>query len=229
MKSNALTYFKIARIIGVLLAIVAIVLSIKSTKNENNLPQGFFTPIVALEFIQTPQEVKHFFEVKDVQQYESDLLFSNNVDYIFMTVYSCFLLFIALGIYKITSSKILFVAMFLCIIMLLGDAIENRQIAKIIFYYKSDAPIDIFLSKLSVFTWLKWASIATTFLIFAPFFLKGNWYQKAIGILGISSFLLCIAAFLKHRILNEIFALNIILVFLLLVIFVFTYKPKTIA
>jgi hypothetical protein len=229
MKSNALTYFKIARIIGVLLAIVAIVLSIKSTKNENNLPQGFFTPIVALEFIQTPQEVKHFFEVKDVQQYESNLLFGNNVDYIFMTVYSCLLFVIALGIYKITSSKLMYVVMFLCVVMLLCDALENHQIAQIIFYYKTNASIEIFMSKLKVFTWLKWSAIATSFLLFTPFFLKGNWYQKAIGILGISSFLLCIAAFLKHGILNEIFALNIILVFLLLVIFVFTYKPKTIA
>jgi len=226
MQTKSIEYFKIARIIGVLLAIVAIILSVRGTKNENNLPAGFITPIVALEFIQTPQEVQHFFEVKDVQKYESDLLFGNNVDYIFMTLYSCLLFVIALGIYKITSSKLMYVVMILCVVMLLCDALENHQIAQIIFYYKTNASIEIFMSKLKVFTWLKWSAIATSFLLFTPFFLKGNWYQKAIGILGISSCILCIAAFFKHGILNEIFALNIILVFLLLVIFVFTYRPR---
>lgn len=230
MQTNkSMYYFKVARIIAVLLAVTAIILSVRGTKNEGNLPAGFITPIVALEFIQTPQEVQHFFEVEDVQKYESDLLFGNNVDYLFMTVYSCLLFVIALGIYKITSSKLMYVVMFLCVVMLLCDALENQQIAQIIFYYKTNASIDFFLSKLYIFTWLKWSSIAIAFLLFASFFLKGNWYQKTIGVLGISSFILCIAAFFKHGILNEIFALNIIFVFLLLVIFVFTYKPKNIA
>lgn len=228
MQTKPFEYFKIARTIGVLLAIVAIVLSVRGTKNENNLPNGFVTPIVALEFIQTTQEVQHFFEVKDVQKYESDLLFGNNVDYIFMTVYSCLLFCIALGIKQITHSKSMYAVMFFCVVMLLCDALENHQIAQIILYYRT-ASIDTFLSKLTVFTWLKWSAIAASFLLFAPFFLKGYWFHKMIGILGISSFILCIAAFFKHGILNEIFAGNIVLVFLLLVIFVFTYKEDRIA
>jgi hypothetical protein len=42
-------------------------------KPENNLPAGFITPIIALEFIQSPQEVARFFEVSDVAAYVQDL------------------------------------------------------------------------------------------------------------------------------------------------------------
>ena len=227
MEAKAINYFKIARIIGVLLTIVAVVLSVIGTKNENNLPVGFFTPIIALEFIQTTQEVQHFFEVKDVVKYESDLLLGNNIDYLFMLFYSTLIFCIALGIKQITKSKLLYVAMFMCIVMLLCDALENYQIAQIIFYYKTNASIESFLTKLSVFTWLKWSSISISFVVLATYFLKGNVFHKTIGTLGITSLLLCIAAFLYHGILNEIFALNIVLVFLLLVVFVFTYKIKT--
>lgn len=224
--STSVIYFKIARIVSLFLAIAAIAISVRSTKYENNLPNGFFTPIIALEFIQNTQEVQHFFEVKDVQKYESDLLYGNKVDYFFMLFYSALVFCIALGIKRLTQSKLMYVVMPLCIVMLLFDILENQQIAQIIFYYKTDASIEFFLSKLSVFTWIKWSSIAISFSILATYFLKGNLFHKAIGILGISSFILCIAAFLKHGILNEIFALNIVLVFLLLVIFVFTFKTK---
>ncbi len=227
MKSKNINYFKIARMIGFLLAIVAIVLSIIGTKNENNLPTGFFTPIIALEFIHNTQEVQHFFKVKDVPKYESDLLLGNKIDYMFMLFYSALIFCIALGIKQITKSKLMYVVLPLCFVMLIFDALENQQIAHIIFYYKTDASIESFLTKLSIFTWIKWGSIAMSFLILATYFLKGNLFHKAIGILGISSFILCITAFLNHGILNEIFALNIVLVFLLLVIFVFTYKIKT--
>lgn len=224
---SAINYFKLARVIGVLLAIVAIVLSVRGTKNEDNLPTGFFTPIIALEFIQTSQEVQHFFEVKDVAKYEADLVFGNNVDYLFMTLYSALIFCIALGINRITKSKLMYVAMLMCGVMLLCDALENHQIAEIIFYYKTNASIESFLTKLSIFTWLKWSSISISFLVLATYFLKGNLFHKTIGALGITSFILCIAAFLHHGILNEIFALNIVLVFLMLVIFVFTFKPTT--
>jgi hypothetical protein len=219
----ALKIFKTARIIGILLAVVAILLSVRGTKNENNLPAGFFTPIIALEFIQNTQQVLHFFDVKDPVTYEADLIFGNNVDYLFMTLYSLLIFCIALGIYKINQSKLMFPVMIFSVVMLLSDALENHQIAQIIFYYKT-APIDSFLSLLSIFTWLKWSAIATSFLFFSTYFLKGNLFYKIIGSLGITCFILCIAAFLQHGILNEIFALSIILEFLLLIIFVFRFK-----
>jgi len=218
-------YFKIARVAAFLLVITAIIMATRLTKSENNLPNGFYTPIIALEFIQTTQEVQQFFTVKDIAAYEEDLLFGNNADYAFMLFYSTLLFFIALDILKVTRSKWMYVVMFLCVVMLLSDALENMQIAQIILFYKT-ASIVGFLCKLSIFTWLKWSSIALSFLLFAPYFLKGNWFRKIIGSLGITAFLLYVAAFFHHGILNEIFSTNIVLVFVLLVIFVFIHKEE---
>lgn len=220
------TAFKIARVFGILLLLVAIILMFVNTKSENNLPKGFYTPIIALEFIQNPEEVQHFFEVKNVEKYKQDLLLGNNIDFLFMLLYSGLLLCIAIGIYNITTSKTMYFAVCLCVTMCVFDALENLQIANIIQLYKTD-DISDYLYRLNIFTWLKWSAIASTFLLFSPFFFKGKIFHKLIGICSISSFGLCITAYFNHGFLNEIFATNVVLVFLLLVIFTFTFKIKT--
>lgn len=219
--------FKIARFFGIALLACAIVLLFINPKPENNLPAGFYTPIIAFEFIQTPQEVQHFFDVKDVSTYVQALRIGNWIDYIFMVLYSSLLCCIAIGIQRITKLKIMYFAMFLCLLMLLSDAIENYWIYCIttIFRYNS-AAVEMYLHNLNIFTWLKWGSIASTFLLFSPFFLKGKLFHKIIGISGVACFGLCVAAFLQHGILNEIFATSVVLVFLLLVIFVFTFSSS---
>ena len=228
MQINA---FKIARILGVLLLVVAIALLIINPQPENNLPPGFFTPIIAFEFIQTKQEILNFFKVPDVAAYEQKMLLGNWVDYGFMVLYSGLLLYIAIGIKKITNSKTMYLAMFFCVAMLVGDAVENYFIYKLVSTRNTDfSALDsfpyysYFLQMLNIFTWIKWSSIASTFLLFSPFFFKGKLFHKIIGVFCVTCFGLCIAAFLHHGILNEIFAVNVVLVFLLLVIFVFTYK-----
>jgi hypothetical protein len=215
--------FKTARIFGVLLLIVAVILLFVNTKPENNLPQGFHTPIIALEFIQSPEEVSHFFEVKDVPKYEQDLLLGNQIDYLFMLLYSGLLFCIAVGIRKITHAGTMYLAMLFCVSMLVFDGLENVQLYSIIKNYKA-ADITQNLELLNIFTWLKWSSIASTFLLISPFFFKGKIVHQIIGVLCIVCFGLCIAAFLHHGILNEIFASSVVIVFLLLVVFVFTYK-----
>ncbi len=216
---------KAARIIGVLLLVVAIILLAISTKPENNLPAGFYTPIIALEFIQTMKEVTHFFQLKDIPKYEDDLLLGNNIDYIFMFLYSGLLFCIAFGIHKITKAKTMYLAILFCISMLVFDALENFQIYNIIQNYKIE-DVSYNLSMLNIFTWLKWSSIACTFLLFSPFFFSGKVFHKIIGTFCVACFGLCIAAFLQHGILNEIFATSVVVVFLLLVVFVFAFKSS---
>lgn len=217
MKLNA---FKTARFFGIVLLVCAVALLFINPKPENNLPAGFYTPIIAFEFIQTPQEVAHFFEVKNIVQYEQDLLTGNAIDYLFMCLYSGLLFFIAIGIYRISNAKTMYLAMFFCIFMLVFDGLENLQLYHIIQNYKA-GNISENLGLLNIFTWLKWSSIASTFLLFSPFFFKGKVFHKIIGILCVVCFGLCIAAFLQHGVLNEIFSTSVVLVFLLLVIFTF--------
>lgn len=231
-----LNEFQTARILGILLLIVAIALLIINPQPENNLPAGFYTPVIAFEFIQSKQEILNFFKVQNEAVYEQKMLLGNWVDYAFMVLYSCLLLYISAGIKKITGSKTMLLAMFFCMAMLVGDAVENYAIYKLVTMRNTDFSLpelvnypnyNYLLQMLNIFTWLKWGSIASAFLLFSPFFLKGKIFHKIIGIFCIVCFGLCIAAFLQHGILNEIFAGSVVLVFLLLVIFIFTFRNVT--
>ncbi|MBK9329229.1 MAG: hypothetical protein IPM95_07925 [Sphingobacteriales bacterium] len=217
--------FRIARYLGVLLLICALILLLVNPKPANNLPKDFYTPIIAFEFIQTPQEVAAFFDIPDVNSYIRTMLLGNWIDYGFMVLYSALLFFIALGIKRISGAQTMLLAFVCCITMLVFDALENYQIHLIITHYKNQA-ISGNLALLNIFTWLKWSSIASAFLVFSPFFLKGKWFHKIIGCLCISCFVLGIAAFVRHGLLNELFAGNVVLVFLLLVIFAFTNQER---
>ena len=115
--------------------------------------------------------------------------------------------------------------MLFCLTMLVFDGLENLQLYHILQNYKTGDIIEN-LGLLNIFTWLKWSSIASAFLLFSPFFFKGKVFHKIIGALCVVCFGLCIAAFLQHGVLNEIFATSVVLVFLLLVVFVFTFKEK---
>lgn len=220
-----ITAFKTARFSGILLLLVAVVLLIINPKPKENLPQGFKTPIIAFEFIQSQKEVDHFFKVDNVSSYKSSMLLGNQIDYGFMCLYSFLLFCIALGIKKITNANSMYIAMFFCSMMLLFDALENWHIFQIIQLHPN-GNYSQNLDQLTIFTWLKWSSIASTFLLFSPFFFKGKIFHKIIGFCCVLTFGLCIAAFVQHGILNELFSTSVVLVFLLLIIFVFTYKEQ---
>lgn len=231
-----MTAFKIARFIGIALLACAVVLLVVNPQPENNLPAGFYTPIIAFEFIQTKQEILNFFKVQNPDAYEQKMLLGNYIDYLFMFLYSGLLFCIALGIKKITNAKTMYIAMFFCVLMLVCDALENYQIYQLVVMrninFDQINPItsfdlyEIHLTLLNFFTWLKWSSIASTFLLFSPFFFTGKTFHKIIGTFCVVCFGLCIAAFLQHGILNEIFSTSVVVVFLLLVIFVFTFKSS---
>lgn len=230
---NAIKY---ARILGVFLLLTAIVLLFTNPTAENNLPQGFRTPILAFEFIQNKQEIIDFFDVKQPATYISKMLCGNAIDYAFMFIYSFFLAFIAIHIYQKTGKKSMYVALFFCVLMCIGDALENLQIYHLVSKFSNSNELvtselsynfyDIHITLLKFFTWLKWFSIAFTFALFSSYFLKEKITYKTIGILCILSFCLSILAFFNHGILNEVFSTSVILVFLSLNIFVFTYKNK---
>lgn len=218
--------FKISSFISLFLILLSVCLLIINPKKENNLTLGYTTPIIAFEFIELPTAVQSFFEVQHPIEYKNSMLLGNIIDYLFMLVYSTFLFFIAHGLYRIFKLKILYLAMSLCVLMLLGDAFENFQIYNIIQNYKTN-DIQGNLDWLHIFTWLKWSSIASTFLLFAPFIWKLNSFGKIISIVGISSFVLAVISFFAKGMWHEIFALSVSLEFLLLTIFVFLFKTNS--
>ena len=54
--------FKIASIISIALILLSVCLIFINPKKENNLTQGYSTPIIAFEFIDFPAAVQFFFK-----------------------------------------------------------------------------------------------------------------------------------------------------------------------
>lgn len=215
--------FKLAKIFGVLLILTSLVLMFINPRAENNLPQGFFTPIIAFEFLQDTTSVQQLFQVDDVVVYKQAFNLGNQIDFAFMFIYSFFLLSIAIGIYQRKQSKAMYIVYILCILIILFDALENIQLFQITNLHPNKN-FETPLAFLQLFTWLKWSSIASVFLIFAPYFFQQKWFGKFIGLLQIICPILLVVAYFNYGIMNEIFALSVVLNFLCLVIFIFSYK-----
>lgn len=229
--------YNITRILSVALLFTALILLFVNPKAEDNLPNGFITPIIAFEFIQNKQEIINFFSVKNVETYQSSMLLGNAIDYLFMCLYSGLLFCIAIIIKREKKWKWMNLAFIFCITMCLADALENYQIYQLITKLKYTPELvqsinsynyyDIHITLLKFFTWIKWSAIATTFLLFSFYFLQQQkWLNKLTGFASISSYIFCWLAFFKHGMLNEVFSTNIVLVFLLLCVFVFTHSEK---
>lgn len=217
--------FTIAFVVGLLLLGMAVTLMLINPRPEGgNVYGGFRTPILALEFAQQPVEIEQLFSVKDPEAYVEQFLLGNWLDYGFMFIYSSFLFCVALGIYRITRSAALWLAFFLCLVIVAFDALENLQIYNILRHYGS-GEITPYLAWMHLFTWIKWGSIASVFLLLSPFFFKGHYFLKAIGVIQLFCFGLAVAAFFLSGPVCELFALSVSVNFLLLFIFVIGWRP----
>jgi hypothetical protein len=196
-----------------------------------NMPDGFFTPIIAFEFIETRAEVVAMFTQKDDAGRESinepmlaafDL--GNRLDYIYMVLYSGFLMMFSLTCAKLSGKKYFYAATALSLFVLACDALENIQLLGITAYLRSGmtmGDLEALLVNLSRFTWMKWGGIAAIFLILAPWFLRGGKFSKAIGLSGVACAGLGLAAFLHRPVITEIFGLSVVLMFLMMIVYCF--------
>jgi len=194
---------------------------------------GFFTPVIAFEFIQSPGEVYQLFGLPGSpdQLFMSQAMIKamdlgNRLDYIFMVLYASFLFFFSFVCAKNTGQKHYYSACILSIVILIADIMENIQLlritAKIII---DDFGKELFL--LHWFTWIKWGGITIVFLILAPYFFKGRIYSKLVAVIGISSFILYILAYFNRSVLNELLGLSISLMFLLMIIYSFVFTAES--
>lgn len=221
--NNPIVSFKDCLFIGVPVILVSLVLMFTNPQSQNNLPKGFSTPILALEFLQNQEEAINLFNVENRNQYIDKFILGNKIDYLFMVLYSLFMMCIGYKISLITKNKTLYFSMFLALLAMITDFVENQYILKIIHNYNEEI-VTGYIQKLNLFTWIKWGSIAVFFFIISGYFFKGNTFSKVIGIVGILIFITAIGAFIHRSILNEIMGGLIALNFLLLIIYCFTQK-----
>jgi len=215
--------FGTAGLLGLSVLVMSLVFGIAFPYRGARLPEGFFTPIIAFEFIETEQEVLAMFSGPDgaIDPHKVDTMNAvNRLDFVYMLVYSMFLLTFAFACARLSGKKYLYAAVVMSLAVLLFDALENIQLLGITSKLESRdfAPQ---LARLHIFTWIKWGGIATILVLLAPYFLSGGVFSKALGWLAAATFLIGLGAFLHRSVLNEIFFLCIGLMFLSMTVYSF--------
>ena len=216
-------------VVGLLVVAMSIGLLAVFPSTAPNMPEGFFTPIIAFEFIETKAEVFGMFTQADGAESVNEAMIAafdlgNRLDYIYMGLYSAFLMLFSLTCARLSGKQYLYATTALSLAVLAGDALENIQLLGITSYLKrglNSGELDAQLSLLYRFTWMKWGGLAAIFLVLAPWFLRGGRFSKTVGLSGIVCAGLGLAAFLHRSVITEIFSLSVGLMFLLMIIYCF--------
>ena len=215
--------------LGLLVIGMSVVLLMVFPSKAPWMMDGFFTPIIAFEFVQSQSEVCQLFGLSDSPDQLSMIKamdFGNRLDYIYMVLYSSFLFFFSFVCAKNTGQRYYYAGSMLSFVILVADALENIQLLRITAKITSQ-DFGKELSLLHCFTWIKWGGITVVFLILAPYFFKGRSYSKVIAAIGISSFILSVLAYLNRSVLNELLGLSVALMFLLMIVYSFIYKTES--
>ncbi len=212
--------FRNIRILGIAVVLMGLVLMAVFPSNAPYMPEGFFSPVVAFEFIATPQEVQQFFGSPDSPGREEmvrKMDLGNWLDFLFMLLYASFLFFFSIASANKAKSKILYGGAVLAVVVLVGDILENVQLLGITAKLQT-GNFERELRLLHIYTWQKWGGITLIFALLIPYFFKGNRFSKIIGSVGFLTCMLAISAYLHRSILNELFVLSVALMFLLMII-----------
>ena len=215
--------------LGLLVIGMSIVLLMVFPSRAPWMMDGFFTPIIAFEFVQSQNEVYKLFglpESLDQLSMIKAMDFGNRLDYIYMVLYTFFLFSFSFVCAKNTGQRYFYAASTLSIVILVADAIENIQLLKITAKIISqNFGKELFF--LHWFTWIKWGGITVVFLILAPYFLKGRTYSKLIAVTGVSCFVLSVFAYFNRSVLNEMMGQSIALMFVMMIVYSFIYKTES--
>jgi hypothetical protein len=210
-----------AGFIGIAVIVMSIVLMSVFPSRSPSMPEGFFTPIIAFEFIESPEEVYQLFGEKNSPE-RQDMVRAmdrgNRLDFIYMLLYSSFLFVFSIQCSRERGQKIFYLGALISVIVLAGDFMENLQLLGITSRLQ-EGSFDGELMALKIFTWQKWGGIATIFLILVPYFVRGKLFAKIIALWGLGVFFIGVMAYLKRSVLNEIFSLSVAVMFLLMIVY----------
>lgn len=207
--------------IGIAVIVMSIVLMSVFPSHSPSMPKGFFTPIIAFEFIESPEEVYQLFGEKNSPERE-DMVRAmdrgNRLDFIYMLLYSSFLFTFSIQCSRETGLKIFYLGAFLSLVVLAGDFLENLQLLSITSKLNGGT-FEGELMALTIFTWQKWGGIAAIFLVLVPYFIRGTIFAKIIALWGLCVFFIGIIAYLNRSLINEIFSLSVAVMFLLMIVY----------
>jgi hypothetical protein len=214
---------------GLSVIIISVVLIAVNPSKGGKLPQGFFTPVVAFEFISTEVEVLDLFgDAPSGFQGEmvEKMKLGTYVDFIYMFTYTFFLLYFSIVCSRITGEKWFVFSCILALIVFASDFGENIQLLSIMDNLNSGG-YERELLLLNYYTWAKWGGLSALFISLIPFLRKTGALGRIISIVSLFSAVTGSAAYLNRSILNEIYVLSIVLVFIMLFIFSFTFRVSS--
>ena len=209
--------FLISGILGLGALAMTLMLAFIGPRQTGPLPPGFITPVMAFEFAESQKEVYHLFEPGGAAEAMDRV---NRWDFLYMTFYSLFLGTFALGAGRRTGRAIFYIAAVVALIVLYADALENVQLLGLTMKMRMDGgSLRAALERLHVYTWLKWGGLAFYFLLIAAYFrgLPGRW--RNVWLVALLPALLAVVALFRRGLPNELMALSIGVMFLLLTIY----------
>ncbi|MCB1165001.1 MAG: hypothetical protein KDK33_02535 [Leptospiraceae bacterium] len=233
---------KITIIAGIILLILAIIIQLFSPKGMK-LQEGFSTPIIAFEFVRTPEQVYSLFglEIKPHQPVERCDEFPsrsqywitamdaiNQLDAPFMLIYSGFIAFLAAFRFGKQKRRLLYAVLGLAATAFVFDLLENialLSIADALKYCKNWSPIHnepeqirSWLQTLVIATHVKWAAIPLSFALMQwaeePSGFR-KWARRVNTALAVSALIAWVIAIPFPGIANEILGATVSLCFLL--------------
>ena len=126
---------------------------------------------------------------------------------------------------SLTGDRRYHFATMLAIIAPIFDILENLQLFSIMEQFIS-GQFSFELETLRFYTWGKWGALALIFLLFIPFFRSSGKFGVFLSLFATLPAALGVLSFLIPGLLNELFALSIIIMFLLTIIFSFIYRTE---
>ena len=218
-----------AGIVGFFVVVTAIWMLQFFPAEAVHLPKGFSTPVIFFEFIQSPMEVADFFGITDDgipnESFINQMNKGNYLDFFFMLVYSSFLFLFFYLLAKISGNKWVKTGMLLALFAFFGDMFENIQLLGITANLESGHFLRQ-LSLLHLFTWIKWGSLAISFVLFSVWLYPSGGIYRFMGYVTAIPFLLGIWAFLDRGTASELFAKSISVAFFVMICYCFLYRAK---
>lgn len=209
-KSNP---FKLAGYIGILVLLTSLAMIIFGRPDGStiNMPGGFATPILALEFATDSGQVNDL--VESLSEKNKKALFNSVwIDMLFMVVYSLFLFIVLRTISLIIQRPFYMLVALSTGVVLLADLFENAQLLNAL---NSE---EINMMVLQISTWLKWLMLSYLFLMIGRFLMTtGRIYDRILGLSCHIPLPIGIIALYSPGFMNEVFAGLFFLLFPMLI------------
>ncbi len=219
--------FLVVGYIGIVVILLALVIMSIFPHIVPYMAEGFRTPIIFFEFVRTVGETQRLFGMfagflpDDNLVHQMNL--GNKIDFIYAFVYGTFLFLFARKLLKISGKKIFMAVMILAVTAMVFDWLENIKLIAIT-EKLADGSFQDELDMLHIYTWIKWGSLALSFLILSDWFFKGGTISKIFSFIAWSPAVLGILAYRYPGFYSELFALSIMIMFVGTIIYCFVYK-----